>query len=122
MQKPKWDLRQLRDASMGTLRDRAGHLRNIQSLGSQVDRLRQAKLRTEYLVPILAFLILAVALGLSYYASSGQKASGPLLGGTQIAAGTTETATAVTEEPGILPTDILLGGVTDTPAVTDTAV
>ena len=88
----------LRDASLGGLRDRAGRLRNIQSMGSQVDRLRQTRLRGEYLVPILAFLILAIALGLSYYASSGQKASGPLVGGTQVAVGTTDTATLPTEE------------------------
>ena len=72
MQRPKFDLRRLRNVrvqDLRSLRDRTFRLRYIQTLGTQVTRLRQVQMRGEYLVPAAAFLILVLALFLSWGAS-----------------------------------------------------
>lgn len=102
MQKRRFDLSQLGN----NLRDRAGRLRNIQSLGNQANRLRRTNVSFEYIVPILAFLILAVALILSYWASSSAKP------GNQVAVGISATASPMPSGGTIdaqVPTPVVTG-------------
>src|SRR3712207_5532027 len=73
MRRPKFDLRRLRDPQLQALRDRAARLRNVQTLRSQITRVRQMPVRAEYLVPGVALLVLALALILSAYSSSNQR-------------------------------------------------
>ena len=78
MQKPRFDLRRLRDTQVQNLRDRTSRLRNIQTLGTQVPSLRPVSLRGEYFVPVAAFLLLVIALLFNAYSSrSGDVAVTP---------------------------------------------
>ena len=92
MQKPRFDLRRLRDAQIHNLRDRTARLRNIQTHGAQDSHWRQLSLRGEYVVPVAAFLLLVIALIFNAYSSrSGDVAVTP-----EDAADTVETNIATT--------------------------
>jgi hypothetical protein len=88
MQKRRFDLSRLRDGR-ALLRDRANRLRAIQSLGSQVARVRQVRPRAEYIVPAVCLLVLALALTWNALSTPndpfGVATSTTALGGTEVA-------------------------------------
>ncbi len=121
------------------LRERTKGLRDIRTLGAQVAHVRRVGLRGEVLVPIIAVLILAVALGLSALApdSPGEIvlvddtatsiAEAPAI--TDTVAAPTGTAEAGYPSPSVVPTlatpdpAAMIGstdGITDTAGITAT--
>ncbi|CAA9385159.1 MAG: hypothetical protein AVDCRST_MAG93-9413, partial [uncultured Chloroflexia bacterium] len=98
MQKRKFDLR-----------DRTGRLRAIQSLGTQVSRVRQVRPRAEYIVPAICLLVLALALTWNALSPT----AGPSLGVDSTAVSGTEVAVIVTADPLATPN---IGGIGPTPS------